>query len=151
MHALVEYCYAKSKEESTVALREFLDAELTASKSSQSEFKKKKNKEIKELQDANLKANAYLERVETNINEFKSKHQSQKDTKIAKLFKLDKHAAKTLLQNDNAENAPDDVLTFNDDNIQHTEARMVSFKQLYAFNNLCLNRSYLRKRTTTNE
>lgn len=54
MHALVEYCYAKSKEESTVALREFLEGELTASKSSQSEFKKKKNKEIKELQDANL-------------------------------------------------------------------------------------------------
>jgi len=128
LHALVEYCFAKSKEESTVALREFLEVELTASKSSQSEFKKKKNKEIKELQDANTKANTTIIRVETNINEFKSKHQSQKDTKIAKLFKLDKHSAPTLLQNDNAENAPEDVLTLDDGNIQHTEARMVSFK-----------------------
>ena len=128
MHALVEYCYAKSKEESTVALREFLEVELTASKSSQSEFKKKKNKEIKELQDANLKASTYVEQVETNMNEFKSKYQSQKDTKIAKLFKLDKHSAQTLLQNDNAEHAPADVLNLDDGNVQHTEARMVSFK-----------------------
>ena len=128
MHALVEYCYAKSKEESTVALREFLAAELAASKSSQSEFKKKKNKEIKELQDANLEANTNIERVETSINEFKSKYQSHKDIKIAKLFKLDKHSAKTLIQNDNAEHAPEDVLTLDDSNIQHTEARMVSFK-----------------------
>lgn len=31
------------------------------------------------------------------------------------------------------------------------KARMVSFKQLYEFNNLVLNRSYLKKRTKVNE
>ena len=31
------------------------------------------------------------------------------------------------------------------------KARMFSFKQLYEFNNLVLNKSYLKKRTTVNE
>ena len=32
-----------------------------------------------------------------------------------------------------------------------TKARLVSFKQLYDFNNLCLNKSFLRKRTKQSE
>ena len=32
-----------------------------------------------------------------------------------------------------------------------TKARLVSFKQLYEFNNLCLNKSFLRKRTRAAE
>jgi hypothetical protein len=32
-----------------------------------------------------------------------------------------------------------------------TKARLVTFKQLYDFNNFVLNKSYLRKRTSRNE
>ena len=31
------------------------------------------------------------------------------------------------------------------------KARMFTFKQLYDFNNLCLNKSFLKKRVTVNE
>lgn len=51
------------------------------------------------------------------------------------------------MKNDNLGRAPDDVLKFPDDDTGLTEARLVTFAQLYDFNNLFLNRSYLRKRT----
>ena len=60
---------------------------------------------------------------------------------MKKLFKVEESEC----VNDNELEAPDDILLF--DREELTETRMLSFQQLYDFNNLCLNKSFLRKRT----
>lgn len=56
-----------------------------------------------------------------------------------------------ILKNDNHEKAPEDVIPFSEDNNVLHDARLVTFKQLYDFNNLFLNKSYLRKRVKSTE
>ena len=59
--------------------------------------------------------------------------------------------SETLVKNDNIEKAPEDVLPFSEEDKVLHESRMFSFKQLYDFNNLYLNKSYLRKRVKSTE
>ena len=70
---------------------------------------------------------------------------------IEKLFKLTEATVEIDLKNDNDGEAPDDVLKFEKEDTDLIEARLISFKQLYDFSNLFLNRSYLKKRTKNNE
>ena len=128
-----------------------MEQELAERQAAHADFSEKKNKEIKDLQAEDRKTNEYVKRVEEAGNKFKAHCEKYKRGQVAKLFHLDEVAATVDLKNDNTDRAPDDVLQFPEDDKGLTDARLVTFQQLYDFNNLFLNRSYLRKRTTTNE
>jgi uncharacterized protein with NRDE domain len=108
-------------------------------------------KEVKDLKDVDKETKKHLTDVETNLTEYQEKQRKMKNSKIAKLFKLTEATMESDLKNDNEGEAPDDVLKFEKEDTDLIEARLISFKQLYDFSNLFLNKSYLKKRTKNNE
>jgi hypothetical protein len=80
------------------------------------------------LKDVDKVAKKLIDEVETNLKEYQEKFRKQKNTKIAKLFKLTETDVEIDLMNDNEGEAPDDVLKFEKEDSDLIESRMVSFK-----------------------
>ena len=80
-----------------------------------------------------------MKRVEDAGNKFKAHCEKFKRGQVAKLFNLDEVTAALDLKNDNVDRAPEDVLQFSEDDKGLADARLVTFQQLYDFNNLFLN------------
>jgi hypothetical protein len=87
-------------------------------------------------------------KFEKGYEKYKKANSAYANDTIAQLFVL---PSEMILKNDNHEKAPEDVIPFSEDNNALHESRLVTFKQLYDFNNLFLNKSYLRKRVKSTE
>jgi len=176
----VAYLKARAGEEPSASLRAFVEAENASQNERFGNFKTEATGRTDELFQLDQKMNKRVGQIRSDLSKFqtycgdfskaqvaellslenpdelKNDNEGQGEECEADILRLEPGEAGALAAEQQTESQPaevsrDQAATAGTQENELTKARLVSFKQLYDFNNLCLNRSFLRKRTSKSE
>ena len=180
LSAIISYLAEKHKDESTQALRIYVAGENDGQNNRFNTFKIDTDSKLENLFDLNKEINSKNKTLNKDVQKLKTYLDAFKQDTVKEIFQIENDEDYKNDNEEKSMIHENDILRFGEVTEEYNKkqeklkeiakkngqyfapipnnfenellkVRMVNFQQLYDFNNLCLNKSYVKKRTKINE